>query len=68
MESLANAGATIDLEKFLATRIEFLGHLIDQTGAQPLERNIAGVKEFPQATVKKELLRFIGWFCVSILT
>jgi hypothetical protein len=62
LQCLAKAGASIDLGKsrFLATEIEFLGHIIDRTGSRRLERNLSAVTNFPQPTTKNQLLRFIG--------
>ncbi|CAG0923163.1 unnamed protein product [Notodromas monacha] len=56
------AGAAIDIAKstFLATQIEFLGLIIDQTGARPAPHNLTAVEQYPCPSTTKEMQRFLG--------
>jgi cleavage and polyadenylation specificity factor subunit 1 len=62
LTALQNHGLVLNLEKclFAKTQVEFLGHIIDDSGARPLVSNVAAVQEFPPPTTVKELQQFLG--------
>ncbi|CAG0922344.1 unnamed protein product [Notodromas monacha] len=62
LTALDKAGAAINIAKstFLATQIEFLGLIIDQTGARPAPHNLTTVEHYPCPSTTKEMQRFLG--------
>ncbi|BHF80405.1 hypothetical protein SprV_0702353200 [Sparganum proliferum] len=40
--------------------LEFLGHLVDSHGNQPLPSKVAAIRDFPPPTSKRQLQRFLG--------
>ncbi|BHF80221.1 hypothetical protein SprV_0702334500 [Sparganum proliferum] len=43
-----------------ATSLEFLSHLIDSNGIRPIPSKVAAIRDFPPATSKRQLQRFLG--------
>lgn len=56
------AGLTINLAKceFAKATVTYLGKVVGQGFVCPVEAKIQAVKQFPQPTTKKELMRFLG--------
>jgi hypothetical protein len=56
------AGLVLHMEKcvFGAASVEFLGHRISHSGAQPLMDHVAAVRKFPPPNTIKELQTFLG--------
>lgn len=46
--------------KFLQTKVEFLGHVIENNTVRPIERKIEPVLKFPQPTNTKQMQSFLG--------
>ena len=46
--------------KLCRESVQFLGHLIDPEGIQPIDKNLSGVLNFPQPTTVKQLRSFLG--------
>ena len=46
--------------KFLTASVEYLGHLIDQDGIQPLPSKVAAIEKAPAPTNVQELCSFLG--------
>jgi hypothetical protein len=62
LQALANAGAVLNLQKcnFLATKLEYLGHIIDQTGIHPNPKTTEAIRLFPRPESPKQAKRFLG--------
>lgn len=61
-EKLVWARLTVNLAKceFAKATVTYLGKIVGQGFVRPLEAKIVAVKQFPQPTTKKELMRFLG--------
>lgn len=59
---LRDCGLKIKIEKtkLFAREIKYLGHVINQDGVKPDEKNIEAVRKFPVPKNLKELQRFLG--------
>ncbi|BHF80219.1 hypothetical protein SprV_0702334300 [Sparganum proliferum] len=55
-------GVTLHPAKYVlgATSLEFLSHLIDSNGIRPIPSKVAAIRDFPPATSKRQLQRFLG--------
>jgi hypothetical protein len=62
LQALADAGAVLNLGKcnFLATRLEYLGHIIDETGLHPNPKTTEAIQQFPRPETPKQVKRFLG--------
>jgi hypothetical protein len=61
-ERLVWARLTIHLAKceFAKTTVTYLGMVVGQGFVCPVEAKVQAVKQFPQPSTKKELMRFLG--------
>ena len=61
-ERLAYFGLKIDVSKcnFAVSKLNFLGHVIDEQGITPVPEKLAPMQNFPQATSLRQLRRFLG--------
>ena len=59
---LEENGLTINLKKcvFGVKRLEFLGHLVDDKGMQPIRERVTAIQDFSVPRSPKELRRFTG--------
>ena len=62
LTALQTHGLVLNIEKcvFAREQVEFLGHLIDTSGARPLVSNVAAVQDFLPPTTVRELQQFLG--------
>ena len=62
LDRLEKAGLRLNKTKcsFLASRIDFLGHTIDEKGLHPTDEKVAALKEAPTPTNVTELRSFLG--------
>ncbi len=62
LERLRQHGLVLNSEKCLLgqSSVEFLGHLVSEKGAAPMEKHVAAVRRFPQPTTVKELQGYLG--------
>lgn len=56
----ANLRIAKDKGKWFQTRLDFLGHVIDEHGVSPDERKLKAVSEFPRPKTIKELRGYLG--------
>lgn len=61
-DRLVWARLTINLAKcdFAKATVTYLGKVVGQGCVRPVEAKVEAVKQFPQPTTKKELMRFLG--------
>ena len=62
LERLRSAGLTINLKKckFFQTEINFLGHLINSEGLQPINNKVDAILSFPEPRNVREVKSFLG--------
>ena len=61
-ERLAHFGLKINLSKrdFAVSKLNFLGHMIDEQGITPVPEKVRAIQNFPQPTSLRQLRRFLG--------
>jgi len=61
-KTLSQAGVSLNLTKceFLATTIEYLGHIVGKSTLHPTPRHCKAVREFPRPSTVRQLRRFLG--------
>ena len=61
-ERLTHFGLKINLSKcqFAASKLNFLGHMIDEQGITPVPEKVTAIQNFPQPTSLRQLRRFLG--------
>ena len=59
---LAHFGLKINVSKwdFAVSKLNFLGHMIDEQGITPVQENVTAIRNFPQPTSLRQLWRFFG--------
>jgi len=70
-ERLNDAGLTINIEKsnFAKRQVEYLGHMVGETGISKKPETVRAIKEFPTPTDKKSVQSFVGlcqWYAYFI--
>ena len=63
LEQLESAGLSLKKSKcvFMTTSVEYLSHIIDAKGLQPLSSKVKTIKEAPEPTNITELKSFLGF-------
>ena len=46
--------------QFMVKEVEYLGHLVNEEGVQPLPRKLEALRKFPTPTTPQEIKRFLG--------
>jgi hypothetical protein len=61
LERLSSAGLSLKAKKctFAASKLEYLGHELDEKGLRPMESLVSSVREFPVPTDAVEVKRFV---------
>ena len=61
-ERLTHFGLKINLSKceFAVSKLNFLGHMIDEQGITPVPEKVTAIQNFPQPTSLRQLRRFLG--------
>ena len=61
-ERLAHFDLKIDVRKcdFTDSKLNFIGHMIDEQGIKPVPEKVTVVRNFPQPTSLRQLRRFLG--------
>ena len=61
-ERLTHFGLKINLSKceFAVSKLNFLGHMIDEQGITPVPEKVTVIQNFPQPTSLRQLRRFLG--------
>ena len=61
-ERLAHFGLKINVSKcdFAVSKLNFLGHMIDEQGITPVPEKVTAMQNFPQPTSLRQLRRFLG--------
>ena len=62
LQRLVNSGMRLNKQKcsFLRSRIEYLGHVVDEEGIHPREEKVKAIKEAPATTNVPQLRSFLG--------
>ena len=62
LQHLENSGMWLKKQKcfFLRSRIEYLGHVVDEEGIHPMEEKVKAIKEVPAPTNVTQLRSFLG--------
>ena len=61
-ERLAHFGLKINISKcdFAVSKLNYLGHMIDEQGITPVPEKVTSIQNFPQPTSLRQLQRFLG--------
>ena len=62
LERVAAAGISLNRTKcsFMLSKVEYLGHMIDENGLHPTEEKVKAIKEAPSPKNVTELRAFLG--------